>query len=261
MKYTLFMEDIFMNQRRDRIAELINKEGTVSFSRLKAAFPNISEMTLRNDLKALDKDNRIVRVHGGARSIGVIIGADIAYDIRAAQNTAEKRLIAQKALKLLTPGLSIFLDSGSTAIEIARHFPDDSYMIFTSGINCALELTKLTNARAHLIGGELNRYNLSVNGIRSINEIEHLNFNMAFLGTTGFSLERGFTCAVEAENELKRAIIRKADKVVVLMDSRKVGIVNTFTFASPNEISTIISDDKLDEEIKKTLEANGTEVL
>jgi len=261
MNFNIYMEDIYMNQRRDSMAELINKEGTVSFARLKAAFPNISEMTLRSDLKALDKENRIVRVHGGARSIGVIIGTDIAYDIRAAQNTAEKRMIAQKALKLLTPGLSVFLDSGSTAIEMASHFPDDSYMIFTTGINCALELTKLTKARAHLIGGEVNRNNLSVNGIRSINEIEHLNFNMAFLGTTGFSLERGFTCAVEAENELKRAIIRKADKVIVLMDSRKVGKVNTFTFALPNEISTVISDDKLDEDIRKMLQSDGTEVL
>jgi len=255
------MEESSMNQRRESIAELIDKEGTVSFARLKEAFPHISEMTLRNDLKALDKENRIVRVHGGARSIGVIIGTDIAFDIRAAQNTAEKRLIAQKALNLLTPGLSVFLDSGSTAIEMARNFPDEPYMIFTSGINCALELTKLTKARSHLIGGEVNRNNLSVNGIRSINEIEHLNFNIAFLGTSGFSPERGFTCAVEAENELKRAVIRKADKVVVLMDSRKVGIVNTFTFAFPSEISAVISDDKLDPEIKSFLEANGTQVL
>jgi len=249
------------NDRKEKIAKLLEQKGEVHLNQLKALFPNVSEMTLRNDLKALDKENRIVRVHGGARSLGVIIGADIAYDIRAAQNTAEKRLIAQKALKLLTPGLSIFLDSGSTAIEIASNFPDEPYMIFTSGINCALELTKLTKARSHLIGGEVNRNNLSVNGIRSINEIEHLNFNIAFLGTTGFSHERGFTCAVEAENELKRAVIRKADKVVVLMDSQKVGIVNTFTFAFPNEISTIISDDKLDEEIKKTLELDGTKVL
>lgn len=250
-----------MNQRRASIENLINKEGTVSFARLKAAFPNISEMTLRNDLKALDQENRIVRVHGGARSLGVVVGTDIAYEIRATRNTTEKQLIARKALKLLTPGLSVYLDSGSTAIEMASHIPDDSYMIFTSGINCALELAKLTKARAHLIGGELNRNNLSVNGIRSINEIEHLNFNIAFLGTTGFSFDTGFTCAVEAENELKRAVIRKAEKVVVLMNSQKIGIVNTFTFAFPEDISAIISDDSIDEETAKTFRSYGVEVL
>lgn len=250
-----------MNKRRDEIADLINKEGTVSFAQLKTAFPNVSEMTLRSDLKALDKDNRIVRVHGGARSIGVIVGTDVAYDIRAARNTAEKRLIAQKALRTLTPGLSVFLDSGSTAIEMASHFPDDSYMIFTSGINCALELTKLSKVRAHLIGGEVNRNNLSVNGIRSINEIEHLNFNVAYLGTTGFSFDTGFTCAVEAEKELKRAVIRKAEKVVVLMDSQKVGIVNTFTFADLEEIDIVISDEHLNPDIKRLFESNGLTVI
>ncbi len=250
-----------MNQRRNAMIDLINKEGTVSFARLKAAFPNVSEMTIRSDLKALDKENRIVRIHGGARSIGVIVGTDVAYDIRAARNTAGKRLIAQKALKLLTPGLSVYLDSGSTAIEMASHFPDDYYMIFTSGINCALELTKLTKARAHLIGGEVNRNNRSVNGIRSINEIESLNFNIAFLGVSGFSFESGFTCAVEAENALKRAVIRKAEKVIVLMDSQKVGLINTFTCASPEEIDVVISDSNLDPETAKTFASLGIEVL
>ena len=250
-----------MNQRRNAMTDLINKEGTVSFARLKSIFPNVSEMTIRSDLKALDKDNRIVRIHGGARSIGVIVGTDLAYDIRASRNTAEKRLISQKALKLLTPGLSVYLDSGSTAIMMASHFPDDYYMIFTSGINCALELTKLTKARAHLIGGELNRNNRSVNGIRSINEIEHLNFNIAFLGTSGFSFDTGFTCAVEAENELKRAVIRKAEKVIVLMDSQKVGIVNTFTFAPPGDIDVVISDANLNPETAKMFTSLGIEVL
>lgn len=250
-----------MNKRRESMENLINKEGTVSFARLKTAFPNISEMTLRNDLKALDNENRIVRVHGGARSLGVVVGTDIAYEVRAARNTAEKQLIARKALRLLTPGLSVYLDSGSTAIEMASHIPDDSYMIFTSGINCALELAKLKKTRTHLIGGELNRNNLSVNGIRSINEIDHLNFNIAFLGTTGFSFDTGFTSAVEAENELKRAVIRKAEKVIVLMDSKKVGLVNTFTFAFPEDISAVISDDGLDMETARLFRSYGVEVF
>src|SRR5574344_1334776 len=112
-----------MNQRRNEMIDLINSEGSVSFAKLKAAFSNVSEMTIRSDLKALDKENRIVRVHGGARSIGVIVGTDVAYDIRAARNPAGKRQIAQKALKLLTPGVTVYLDSGSTAIEMASHFP------------------------------------------------------------------------------------------------------------------------------------------
>ena len=250
-----------MNQRRTDIETLINREGAVSFAHLKQEFPNVSEMTLRSDLKALDEERRIVRVYGGARSIGAVAGTDDAFDVRAARNTEEKRLIVRKALKLLRPGMSVYLDSGSTAILLAGQLPDDSYMIFTSGINCALELAKLKNARTHLIGGEINRNSLSVNGIRSINEIGSLNFNIAFLGTPGFSAGVGFNCPVEAETELKRAVIRKTERVVVMMDSQKVGRVNTFTFAMPEEVDTVITDGKLDRATRELFLAAGTEVL
>ncbi len=65
-----------MELRRNAIVELINDKGTVSFSQLKAAFPNVSEMTLRTDLKLLDEANRILRVHGGAKSVQILIGTD-----------------------------------------------------------------------------------------------------------------------------------------------------------------------------------------
>ena len=97
-----------MNQRRGQIELLVNREGTVSFSRLKQAFPDVSEMTLRSDLRALDEERRIVRVYGGARSLGNLVGTDDAFDVRASRNTEEKRLIVKKALKLLRPGMAVF---------------------------------------------------------------------------------------------------------------------------------------------------------
>ena len=250
-----------MNQRRSQIETLVNREGTVSFARLKQAFPDVSEMTLRSDLRALDEERRIVRVYGGARSLGNLVGTDDAFDVRASRNPEEKLLIVKKALKLLRPGMSVYLDSGSTAIHMASQFPDDSYMVFTSGINCALELAKLKNVRSHLIGGEINRNSLSVNGVRSISEIGRLNFNVAFLGTTGFGDRTGFNCAVEAEAELKRAVISRTQQVVVMMDSQKVGQVNPFTFAEPGEIHTVITDGKLSEKALETFRIAGTEVL
>ena len=65
-----------MEQRRNKMVELINQKGNVSFAQIKSAFPNVSEMTLRTDLKALDEANRIVRIHGGAKSVQVVVGTD-----------------------------------------------------------------------------------------------------------------------------------------------------------------------------------------
>ena len=65
-----------MEQRRNTIVDLVNQSGNVSFAQLKKKFPQISEMTLRTDLKVLDEAKRIVRVHGGAKSVDVVVGTD-----------------------------------------------------------------------------------------------------------------------------------------------------------------------------------------
>ena len=65
-----------MEIRRNAIIELINTHGTVKFSQIKKAFPNVSDMTLRTDLKALDDANQIIRIHGGAKSVQVVVGTD-----------------------------------------------------------------------------------------------------------------------------------------------------------------------------------------
>ncbi|MGX8700795.1 DeoR/GlpR family DNA-binding transcription regulator [Caproiciproducens sp.] len=250
-----------MKQRREQIVELVNSEGAVSFAKLKVAFPEVSEMTLRNDLKFLDQARQIVRVHGGAKSVEVVIGTDDLFYKRSTRNMEKKRQITEKAVKLLRPGTSVFLDSGTTATELARVFPDESYLIFTGGISCALELARLTQSQIHVLGGQMNRFSLSVNGIGCVKAVENVNFSIAFLGVTGYSQETGFNCGVEDENELKKAVVRKSERVVALMDSGKVGIANTFTFATLKDIDIVVSDDGLDPETKNFFQSHGIEVL
>ena len=118
-----------MEMRRNAIAELVNKYGTVSFSQIKEQFPQVSEMTLRTDLKALDAAKEIVRIHGGAKSVQLVIGTDDYLTRRAVRNIQSKQEIAKKAVQLVLPDTVIFLDSGSTTTELARIFPDQSYLI------------------------------------------------------------------------------------------------------------------------------------
>lgn len=87
-----------MEQRRNMIVELVNQSGNISFTQLKKKIPQISEMTLRTDLKALDEAKRIVRVHGGAKSVDVVIGTDDMLSRRQVRNIEAKQLITQKAL-------------------------------------------------------------------------------------------------------------------------------------------------------------------
>ena len=92
-----------MEERRNAIVELVNREGTVTFSRIKQEFPDVSEMTLRTDLKALDQDRRLVRIHGGARSVEFVVGSDGMLNVRSSQHADAKRAIAQRHASWCAP--------------------------------------------------------------------------------------------------------------------------------------------------------------
>ena len=144
-----------MEMRRDAIVQLINENGTVSFAQIKKAFPNVSEMTLRTDLKILDEEKKILRVHGGAKSVQVIIGTDDFLNRKSVRNIPEKQEIAKKALALLHPDTTFFLDSGSTATVLARQIPDQSYLIYTTGLSCATELAEPLKAHSDAAGRQV----------------------------------------------------------------------------------------------------------
>ena len=86
-----------MDQRRNEIVEFVNENQTVTFTQLKEKFPSVSEMTLRTDLKYLDQVKRIVRFHGGAKSMDVVSGNDVVLKLRYGRNANEKKEIAQKS--------------------------------------------------------------------------------------------------------------------------------------------------------------------
>lgn len=236
-----------MEERRNAIVELVNRMGSVSFAQLKEHFPNVSDMTLRTDLKALDQARRLVRVHGGARSVEVVAGTDDLLGRRMTRNADAKETIARKAAELLHPNTTFFLDSGSTATAVARVIPDEPYLIYTSGLSCAAELARLTAARVFIPGGALNRYSMSVCGIQGITDLQRVNFDLMLLGVTSYSPEAGFSCGVEEESQLKRAVMRRAEQVAVMLDSSKLGLKSSFSICGLEEVDIILSDGQLPE--------------
>jgi len=250
-----------METRRNAIVEMINENGTVSFAQLKEAFPHVSEMTLRTDLKLLDEARRILRIHGGARSVQVIIGTDDFLNRKSVRNIPEKQKIAQKALTLLRSDTTVYLDSGSTATVLARQFPDQSCLIYTTGLSCATELADLSKSTVMLPGGQLNRYSQSVFGFSAIKELERVNFHQAFLGITGYHPAAGFTCGISDEAILKQTAIRQSEQVVLLMDSSKVGVKCSFHVCGLSDIDIIVSDGNLPAEMLAECRRYGVEVL
>lgn len=234
-----------MQERRQKITELVNREGHTTFARLKQAFPDVSDMTIRKDLKYLDDSGVIIRIYGGAKSIETVAGTDGLLSQRTVRNQELKRQIAQKAVPLLHARSSVFIDSGSTTTMFCRYIPDAPRQIFTSGLSCATELASLNQASVYLLGGRLNRYSMSVAGSRSILELESYNFDIFFLGVTSFDPQKGFCCAGAEDCILKQVTKRQSVYTVALMDSTKFGFSNTHIICPPNGVDAIVTDDML----------------
>lgn len=250
-----------MQQRRQKITELINQEGQITFARLKEAFPDVSEMTLRTDLKALDEKQAIIRIHGGARSIEIVAGTDGPLARRSIRKQQEKLQIAKKAIPLLRSCSSVFLDSGSTTATLARFFPDEPRQIFTSGISCASELAVLEKATVHMLGGQLNRYSLSVSGSRSILELQDHHFDICFLGVTSFHPDVGFCCGGAEDCALKQMAIRRADLTVALMDSGKFGLTHAHCICKPEGVDILVTDNAMSPEQQEHFIQRGIRLL
>ena len=250
-----------METRRNAIVELINENGTVTFSQIKDAFPNVSEMTLRTDLKVLDEAKKIVRIHGGAKSVQVVVGTDDYLSNRSVRNIPAKQKVAEKALSLIRRDTTVFLDSGSTATLMARQFPDQSNLIYTTGLTCATELANLSNPTVMLPGGKLNRYSQSVYGISAVKELERVNFSQTFLGVTGYDSSSGFTCGSNDEAILKMTAIKQSEQTIVLMDSSKIGMKSTFRICGLELVDIVISDRNLPEEFLEECGRFGVTVM
>jgi DeoR family fructose operon transcriptional repressor len=233
-------------ERRESVRKYILEKGEVQLKELEVKYPNVSSMTLRRDLAYLENEGYIIRTRGGAIPVNRVAGnGEDIYSLRAKENIDEKMKVAKKAVELIETGRSIFIDSGTTMMCLAKLLPDDPLSIITSGPNIALEIIKLHKPSVVIVGGQLSRNTLSTSGITSLNFIRNINIDIAFMATSGFSLESGFTSGNFSECELKKSIIQKARKTIMLMDDRKIDKNMPFTFATLEDIDVLVCNTTL----------------
>lgn len=245
-------------ERRNAMNQLIQERGEVRMADLEARFPDVSSMTLRRDLETLEREGVIVRTRGGAKSIAHLsMVKEAAYPQRQVENTAAKQAIAAKAITLVSPGQSIYIDSGTTCTMFAQALPDASLFVLTPAPITAIELSKKPSFKINLTGGHLNRETMTLTGFNAQEHVRNLNIDIAFIGTGALSLANGFTCGDYYEAELKKLIMRKAQRVIMLMDNSKINCSMPYTFARLNQIHMLITEGPLPEDyIRAAQQAN-----
>ncbi|MCG8485745.1 MAG: DeoR/GlpR family DNA-binding transcription regulator [Clostridia bacterium] len=250
--------------RMREVNTYIQQKGEVKLIELEEMFPDVSSMTLRRDLQKLEETGQIIRVRGGAVSINSLSDRgerESVYSLRETENINLKVEIAGKAVNFLETGRSIFLDSGTTIMCLAKIIPDEKYIITTSGPNIGLEISKKANPQISLTGGTINKDTLSMSGRSAMSFLEDINIDIAIMATSGFTLENGFTSGNINEYELKKYVVNKSKKVIVLMDEGKIGRNMPYTFARLEDIDVLVTAKKLNEDILKRIKEYDVKLI
>ena len=245
--------------RQDRIKEFIEENNVVTIKQLQELFPDVSLMTIHRDLDVLEATGAVVKFRGGARSVRY--AGDPEFNVRMRDNNSGKLLIARKAMELIQPHSSIFLDASTTNLTLARNLPDMNLNIFTTGPSIALELCRLHNPVVTLCCGTINRKNLALSGQNTLEMLEKINIDMAFIGVSGCSVDSGFTCGTEGDMLVKRLVIQKARTSVVMCTQEKLRCLMPYTFATMKDVDYLISDAPMPEPFRKAAGDSGTILL
>jgi ribose transport system substrate-binding protein len=233
-------------ERRQTILRMLQLEENETLGVAEMAeLLRVSEGTIRNDLTALQDEQLIVRVRGGAVLKN---GAAIAARLPNPTRNAEAKLwIARWAADMIEDGDAIFVDASTTVLSIAPFLTDRRHLtVITNGIDIARALALNLSNTVILVGGVLRPDGHSVVGLLGEPLLSDLYIKTAFLSCVGLSVEAGLTESDVREGQLKSEIIRSAKTVVALVDSSKFGNVSLAPFATLAQVGHIVTDDQVE---------------
>ncbi|WP_239615709.1 DeoR/GlpR family DNA-binding transcription regulator [Cohnella mopanensis] len=251
---------MFASHRRDQIIELLHRDKQVLVKDLARMF-NVSEGTLRIDLRILEDEGLLERTHGGAVPLRNPSSVrDLRDYSRSDLNHVEKRAIGQKAANLVTTGQCVILDASSTALELAKALADHHYLtVVTNGLEAAMTLNQNPRNNVILIGGVLRAGSKTVEGVLGKDILAGIHADLFFTSAEGVSFQEGMTDFSLYEAELKKLMAGNARRTVALADHTKLGRRSIATSVPFNDIHTLITDNQADKDFLKQIK--GTEVL
>jgi DeoR/GlpR family transcriptional regulator of sugar metabolism len=242
-------------QRHRQILHRVTDAGAVRVVEL-ARDLEVTEETIRRDLRSLSEQGLLKRTHGGAVSLNDEDGhVDLPYDHRHALQTAQKSAIARAALEMVEPGSVIALDASSTCCQLARILPDQPLTVVTNSLVICTLLATRPNIEVISTGGTLDPDALAFFGMHASRTLERLNIEKLFFSCRGIDLVRGLSEANDRHAALKMRLIDSAQRRILLADSTKFGVSSTVYFASVDLVDHLITDAGDDPAVRERIEA------
>lgn len=245
-------------QRKSHILAVLRRDGQVVAKSLSAEL-SLSEDTIRRDLRDLAGEGLLQRVHGGA-----LPSSPAMADFSGRQQVApdEKIAIGRAAAALMQPGQVVFIDGGTTAVQMARHLdPHLRATVVTHSPSVAVELVPHTSIDVVMIGGRLFRHSIVSVGAGAVEEIKRIRADVYFMGATGIHPEAGLSTGDLEEANIKRALMAASAETVVLASSEKLGVASPYVIAPVGDISTLVVSDEVPDAALKPYKKLGIAIV
>lgn len=251
---------MLLEQRHRSILDYLNRKKSITVQELSAML-FVSEATIRRDLSEMEKQGLLKRSHGGAVLFESSSG-ETSLLVREQKNVREKQSIAHLALDFISSNSTIFMDSSSTAGMLIPLLKQYKFLtVITNGLKNALALSQLTDVKTYIIGGVVSPQSTSSAGSDSIDYINNINSQVAFISCGGISEKNGITDAAFEQARLKNAMLNNSAVKVLLCDSSKLGKVFMCRTCGFDKLDYIITDKMPDRETALAITMSGCEIL
>lgn len=248
------------HERQAGLLDRLAASGFMSVGELAAA-TGVSAITVRRDLVRLERSGAIRRTHGGALPVSetVFDPEEPRFGARRRRNAGAKAAIAQAAAQMVKPGQSIAIDTGSTALELARRLVGrERLTIVTNSVRVATVLADQPSP-VYLPAGRVRGEELSICGSSAVAAIQAFHFDLLFLGVSGLTPEGAYDYSPE-DAEVKRALIERTSRVVVLCDQSKFNRRALVRVANLARLDVLVCDRTPKGALAAALAAAGVEV-
>ncbi|WNW12268.1 DeoR/GlpR family DNA-binding transcription regulator [Pseudomonas sp. DTU_2021_1001937_2_SI_NGA_ILE_001] len=232
------------DQRREQMLRQLRKHQVLSVHQLMEMF-DCSHMTIRRDIALLEQQGRAYSVTGGVR-IASQLHSEPSHQSKAVVELPQKQAMARLAASLLHPDMTVYLDAGTTTLEIVPHITALTGMtVVTNDFGIVQALADANHVDVIHTGGLLDHPNISSVGGLAAATLRQLATDIAFISTSSWDLQRGTTTPSALKVEVKQAAMQSASRSVLIATSSKYGTFGMYKVAALEQFDTLITDDAL----------------
>ena len=240
---------MYDDERKMSILNTIQARGSVNVANLAKKY-SVSESTIRRDLSSLEKSGFVKRTHGGAIPIESSL-TEYDYNAKKTLHSKEKEIIAKKVANMIKNNSTIFLGTSTATNILSCYLTAKGLTIVTNSLDVANIISKRSDYNLIILGGNYINTARTIEGMTSINQIQQMHFNQAFLGANGIDVNFGISTTSDLEARSKFAVSQNSSEGYYLCDASKFDRISQYKVSNLSEITAIVTDPSISTDIKE----------